>query len=79
MLLPKLSMMEFKQIQGEILRKDLVLDLEETYAYVRRDSVRRATLNGESNHPESSAMVAHRAKPYCGESEPTKSRIRSSI
>ena len=31
---------EFEQIRGEILRRDPVLDLEETYAYVRRDSVR---------------------------------------
>jgi hypothetical protein len=31
---------EFEQIHGEILRRDYVLDLEEIYAYVRRDSVR---------------------------------------
>jgi len=49
---------EFEQIRGEILRRDPTLDLEETYAYVRRDSVRRAALNGEPEHSESSAMVA---------------------
>uniref|UniRef100_A0A2N9EG31 Integrase catalytic domain-containing protein n=1 Tax=Fagus sylvatica TaxID=28930 RepID=A0A2N9EG31_FAGSY len=49
---------------GEILRRDLVLDLEETYAYVRRDSVRRAALNGEPEHSEPSTMVAHRVKCY---------------
>jgi hypothetical protein len=31
---------EFEQIRGEILSRDPVLDLEETYAYVRRDSIR---------------------------------------
>ncbi|KAG5534863.1 hypothetical protein RHGRI_022851 [Rhododendron griersonianum] len=54
---------EFEQLRGEILRKDPVLDLEETYAYVRRDAIRRMTLNEESDHSESSAMVAHRSKP----------------
>jgi hypothetical protein len=51
---------EFEQIQGEILRKDPVLDLEEAHTYVRRDAVRRATLNNETGagHAESSAMMA---------------------
>ncbi|XP_073262876.1 uncharacterized protein [Populus alba] len=51
---------EFEQIQGEILRKDPILDLEEAYAYVRRDAVRKATLNNEigASHAESSAMMA---------------------
>jgi hypothetical protein len=53
---------EFEQIRGEILRRDSVLDLEETYAYVRRDSVRRNTLNGEPGHSEPSVMVARRIK-----------------
>ena len=53
---------EFEQIRGEILRRDSVLDLEETYAYVRRDSVRRNTLNGEPGHSEPSIMVARRIK-----------------
>ena len=35
---------EFEQIQGEILRKDLILDLKEAYAYVRHDAVRKTTL-----------------------------------
>ena len=54
---------EFEQIQGEILRKDPILDLEEAYAYVRRDAVRRNTLNNEIDHGESSAMMARRTKP----------------
>jgi hypothetical protein len=53
---------EFEQIQGEILKRDLVLDLEETSVYVRRDFIRRATLNGKSKHSEPYAMVARRVK-----------------
>ncbi|XP_068666389.1 uncharacterized protein [Aristolochia californica] len=54
---------EFEQVRGEILRKDPILDLEEAYAYVRRDSVRRTTLNSEVDRVKTSAMVARRAKP----------------
>ena len=56
---------EFEQIQGEILRKDPILDLEEAHAYVRCDAVRRSTLNNETGvgHAESSAMMARRGKP----------------
>jgi hypothetical protein len=48
---------EFKQIRGEILRKDFILDLEETYVHVCRNSVCQATLNGKPGHLESSVMV----------------------
>jgi len=56
---------EFEQIQGEILRKYPILELEEAHAYVRRDAVRRATLNNEAGagHAESFAMMAQRGKP----------------
>ncbi|XP_068638542.1 uncharacterized protein [Aristolochia californica] len=54
---------EFEQVRGEILKKDPILDLEEAYAYVRRDSVRRTTLNNEVDRVETSAMVARRGKP----------------
>ena len=53
---------KFEQIRGEILRRDVVLDLEETYAYVHRDSVCRAARNGEPEHSEPSTMVARRVK-----------------
>lgn len=36
---------------------------EATYRYVRRDAIRRTTINGDSNSQESSAMLAHRDKP----------------
>ncbi|KAG6763432.1 hypothetical protein POTOM_030847 [Populus tomentosa] len=77
---------EFEQIRGEILRRDSALDLEETYAYVRRDSIRRNTLNGEPGHLEPSAIIARRsnyeigaARPerictHCGETGHTKLR-----
>ncbi|KAB5538145.1 hypothetical protein DKX38_015678 [Salix brachista] len=53
---------EFEQVRGEILRRESALDLEETYAYVRRDSIRRNTLNGEPGHLEPSAMIARRSR-----------------
>ena len=49
---------EFEQIRGEVLRKDPSMDLNDTYAYVRRDAVCRATLNAEPNNPESSTLMA---------------------
>ena len=49
---------EFEQIQEEILRKDPIFDLEEAYAYVCRDAVRRSTLSNETDHGESSVMMA---------------------
>ena len=36
---------EFDQLRGEILRKDPVLDFEDTYAYVRRDGIRKTMEN----------------------------------
>ena len=65
---------DFEQIRGEILRKDPALDLEETYAYVHRDVVRRAALNGEPEHSESAAMVAHRGKPHQSQTHPKPDR-----
>ena len=53
---------EFEQIRGEILMRDPILDLEETYVYVCRDFVRRAAPNGEPGHSELSTMVARRVK-----------------
>ncbi|KAF7135695.1 hypothetical protein RHSIM_Rhsim08G0252300 [Rhododendron simsii] len=49
---------EFEQIHGEVLRKEPVPDLDECYALVRREAVRRATLNGESENLETSIMLA---------------------
>ena len=53
---------EFEQIRGEILRRDPILDLEETYAYVHHDSVCRSALNGDLGHSNPSAMVARQVK-----------------
>ncbi|KAF7115772.1 hypothetical protein RHSIM_RhsimUnG0047900 [Rhododendron simsii] len=35
----------------DVVAKDPIPDLEETYAYVRRDAIRRASFNEESDHP----------------------------
>ena len=48
---------EFKQIRGEILRKDPIPELEACYALVRHESVRLAMMNGELEKSEASAMV----------------------
>ena len=62
---------EFEQLQGEIFRKDSPLDLEETYAYVRRDAVRRATLHGVPKPIESSAMLAQHRSSGSGSNRPS--------
>ena len=54
---------EFEQIRGEILRKELVPELEECYTLVRREFVRRTTMNGDTEKSEASAMVARNRPP----------------
>ncbi|KAK4477898.1 hypothetical protein RD792_017163 [Penstemon davidsonii] len=51
---------EFDKVRGEILRKDPKLDLESTYAHIRREAQQRQIMGGSRPVPESSAMVAHR-------------------
>lgn len=53
----------FEQIKGEVLYKDLSIDLDDTYAYVHRDYIYKVTLNVEPNNLQSSTLVAQRAKP----------------
>ncbi|KAB5521528.1 hypothetical protein DKX38_025847 [Salix brachista] len=50
---------DFEQIRGEILRKEPVPDLEESYALIRREFVRRTMMNGETEQFETAAMVAY--------------------
>ena len=38
---------DFEQVHCEILRKDLIPELEECYALVRRENVRRGVMNGQ--------------------------------
>ncbi|KAL5806030.1 hypothetical protein ACOSQ4_028763 [Xanthoceras sorbifolium] len=52
----------FEQVQGDILRKDPIPDLEECYALVRRETVRQTTLKGKCDTSDISAMVAQRLK-----------------
>ncbi|KAL9432699.1 hypothetical protein AB3S75_027676 [Citrus x aurantiifolia] len=49
---------EFEQVRAEILRKDPKLDLESTYAYVRRDYQQRQTMGGSHLISENLAMLA---------------------
>ena len=48
---------DFEQVHGEILRKDPIHELEECYALVRREDVRRGVMNGQLENSEASAMV----------------------
>jgi hypothetical protein len=48
---------DFKQIHGEILRKDPIPELEACYALVHCESVQCATMNGDLEIFEASAMV----------------------
>ena len=48
---------DFKQVRGEILRKDPVPELEECYALIRREDVRRGVMNRQLENSEASAMV----------------------
>ncbi|KAJ8633587.1 hypothetical protein MRB53_026923 [Persea americana] len=54
---------DFEQVCGEILRMDPSLDLEHTYAYVRREANRRTLLAGDPTTPDSVAMLARRPTP----------------
>ncbi|XP_021829840.1 uncharacterized protein LOC110770066 [Prunus avium] len=53
---------EFYQVRGEILRKDPKLDLENTFAYVRRDAQQRMSMNGANDPQDASIMATHRQK-----------------
>ena len=48
---------DFEQVHGEILRKDSILELEECYALVPREDVRREVMNGQLENYEASATV----------------------
>ena len=62
---------EFDQVRGEILRKDPKLDLESTYAYVRREHQQKQTMGGSHHISESSAMLANQTRqgPSLGSSK----------
>ena len=48
---------DFKQVRGEILRKDPVPELEECYALIRREDVQHGVMNRQLKNSEASAMV----------------------
>ena len=49
---------EFDQIRGEILRKDLKLDLESAYAYMRREHQQRQKMGSSRSIFEHYVMLA---------------------
>ena len=48
---------DFEQVRSEILRKDPIPELEECYALVHCEDVRRGVMNGQLENSEASAMV----------------------
>ena len=48
---------DFEQVRGKILRKDPILELEESYALVRHEDVRRGVMYRQLENSEASAMV----------------------
>ena len=48
---------DFKQVRGEILRKDHIPELEECYTLLRREDVRCRVMNRQLENSEASAMV----------------------
>ncbi|KAH9675580.1 retrovirus-related pol polyprotein from transposon RE1 [Citrus sinensis] len=48
---------EFDQVRGEILRKDIIPDLEEYYSLIRREDIRQSKLSKKVDL-ETSAMIA---------------------
>uniref|UniRef100_A0A5B6Z3B9 Retrotransposon Copia-like N-terminal domain-containing protein n=2 Tax=Davidia involucrata TaxID=16924 RepID=A0A5B6Z3B9_DAVIN len=69
---------EFEQIRGENLRKDPITELEECYALVRREYVRRATMNGEPENSEASVIVTQNRSNQNWPPQHQQDRIRSS-
>ncbi|KAJ8624816.1 hypothetical protein MRB53_033346 [Persea americana] len=47
----------FEQVRGEMLRKDLLPSLEECYAVIRREAVRRETLNTDAGNSDVAVMI----------------------
>ncbi|XP_061338432.1 uncharacterized protein LOC133285237 [Gastrolobium bilobum] len=54
---------DFDQVRGEILRKDPKLDLENSYAYVRREYQQRITMGRPSLTSDSSALLSQVPRP----------------
>ncbi|CAL2245805.1 unnamed protein product [Prunus armeniaca] len=53
---------EFDQVRSEILRKELKLDLDQSFAYVRCDAQQRANFTGVAAYLDATIMVAQRSK-----------------
>ena len=48
---------DFEQVRGKILRKDPILELEQCYALVRHEDLRRGVMYGQLENSEALAMV----------------------
>ena len=48
---------DLEQVRGEILSKDHLPDLEESYAMIRQETMRHASMKVKSNNPDTPAMV----------------------
>jgi hypothetical protein len=68
---------EFNQVCGEILRKDPKLDLENTYAYVRREYQQRQTMG--SYHPSSENLAMLTNTPRQGSSYESASKRNTQL
>ncbi|CAL2258011.1 unnamed protein product [Prunus armeniaca] len=53
---------DFDQVRSEILRKEPKLDLDQSFAYVRRDAQQRANFTGAAASLDAIVMVAQRSK-----------------
>ncbi|KAJ9539522.1 hypothetical protein OSB04_032255 [Centaurea solstitialis] len=54
---------EFNQARSEILRKDPPLDLESSYAYVRKDQNQRHTMEEPKSEPDGMVHLTTRSRP----------------
>ena len=69
---------EFDQVRGEILRKDPKLDLESTYAYVRREYQQRQTMGSYCPVYENLAMLTNTARHGSSYESANKQNIQPS-
>ncbi|KAH0753649.1 hypothetical protein KY290_023919 [Solanum tuberosum] len=67
----------FLLVWGEILRKDLVPELEECYSMVSRESVWHATVNGDLEKSKATAMVSKYSSNQNWFSQNQPDRMRS--
>ena len=72
---------DFEQVQGEILHKNPILDLEECYALARQEAMCHGTMKGESDNHDPSAMVDRQRsnQSWSNQSKTNHSKAASNI